>query len=79
MTEAALRQIERADEEQLLRSIERWLEREVKPVVKEHDHADRYPRRDRRTNEGAGPVRADHQHQLWRAWVCRLAPMPRSS
>ena len=44
MTEAALRQIERADEEQLLRSIERWLEREVKPVVKEHDHADRYPR-----------------------------------
>jgi alkylation response protein AidB-like acyl-CoA dehydrogenase len=44
MTEAALRQIERADEEQLLGSIERWLEREVKPVVKEHDHADRYPR-----------------------------------
>ena len=44
MTEAALRQIERADEEQLLRSIERWLDREVKPVVKEHDHADRYPR-----------------------------------
>jgi alkylation response protein AidB-like acyl-CoA dehydrogenase len=43
MTEAALRQIEAADEEELLRSIDRWLERDVKPVVKEHDHADRYP------------------------------------
>jgi alkylation response protein AidB-like acyl-CoA dehydrogenase len=43
MTEAALRQIERADEEQLFRSIDRWLERDVKPVVKQHDHADLYP------------------------------------
>jgi alkylation response protein AidB-like acyl-CoA dehydrogenase len=43
MTKTALRQIESTDEEQLLRSIERWLERDVKPVVKEHDHADRYP------------------------------------
>ena len=43
MTEAALRQIDRADEEELLRSIDRWLERDVKPVVKQHDHADRYP------------------------------------
>jgi alkylation response protein AidB-like acyl-CoA dehydrogenase len=43
MTEAALRQIEGADEEQLFRSIDRWLERDVKPVVKEHDHADLYP------------------------------------
>jgi len=44
MTEAALRQIDRADEEELLRSIDRWLERDVKPVVKQHDHEDRYPR-----------------------------------
>ncbi len=43
MSKTALRQIESTDEEQLLRSIERWLERDVKPVVKEHDHADRYP------------------------------------
>jgi alkylation response protein AidB-like acyl-CoA dehydrogenase len=43
MSNTALRQIESTDEEQLLRSIERWLERDVKPVVKEHDHADRYP------------------------------------
>jgi alkylation response protein AidB-like acyl-CoA dehydrogenase len=43
MTEAALRQIDRADEDELLRSIDRWLERDVKPVVKQHDHADRYP------------------------------------
>jgi len=35
--------IEPADEAQLLRTIERWLERDVKPVVKQHDHEDRYP------------------------------------
>jgi alkylation response protein AidB-like acyl-CoA dehydrogenase len=43
MTEAALCQIEGADEDQLLRSIDRWLERDVKPVVKQYDHADLYP------------------------------------
>jgi alkylation response protein AidB-like acyl-CoA dehydrogenase len=43
MTKTALRQIERTDEEQLLRSIDRWLERDVKPVVKQHDHDDLYP------------------------------------
>ena len=37
------RDFEQADEAQLLDAIDRWLEREVKPVVKEHDHADRYP------------------------------------
>jgi alkylation response protein AidB-like acyl-CoA dehydrogenase len=31
------------DEAQLLDVIDRWLERDVRPVVKEHDHADRYP------------------------------------
>ncbi|HXE68236.1 MAG TPA: acyl-CoA dehydrogenase family protein [Hyphomicrobiaceae bacterium] len=39
----ALRQIESADDDELLRSIDRWLERDVKPVVKQHDHEDRYP------------------------------------
>jgi alkylation response protein AidB-like acyl-CoA dehydrogenase len=29
----------------LLSTIDRWLEREVRPVVKEHDHADRWPAR----------------------------------
>jgi alkylation response protein AidB-like acyl-CoA dehydrogenase len=43
MTKTALRQIERTDEEQLLRSIDRWLQRDVKPVVKQHDHDDLYP------------------------------------
>ncbi|MDB5365598.1 MAG: hypothetical protein JWM77_1525 [Rhodospirillales bacterium] len=37
------RVIDREEEAQLLDSIERWLEREVRPVVKDHDHADRYP------------------------------------
>ena len=31
------------DQAQLLATIDRWLERDVKPVVKEHDHADRWP------------------------------------
>lgn len=32
-----------ADEAQLLDMIERWTERELKPIVREYDHADRYP------------------------------------
>jgi alkylation response protein AidB-like acyl-CoA dehydrogenase len=31
------------DEAQLLATIDRWLERDVRPVVKEFDHADRWP------------------------------------
>jgi alkylation response protein AidB-like acyl-CoA dehydrogenase len=31
------------EEEQLLRAIERWVEKEVEPRVLEYDHADRYP------------------------------------
>jgi alkylation response protein AidB-like acyl-CoA dehydrogenase len=38
-----VRRIEPADEEQLFRAVERWLDRDVKPVVKQHDHADSYP------------------------------------
>jgi len=32
-----------ADEAQLLDAIDRWIERDLKPIVKEYDHADRYP------------------------------------
>jgi alkylation response protein AidB-like acyl-CoA dehydrogenase len=32
-----------SDEAQLLDAIDRWLEKDVRPVVKEYDHADRYP------------------------------------
>src|SRR5260370_12414152 len=35
--------IDRADEAQLLATIDRWIEREVAPRVKEFDHADRWP------------------------------------
>jgi len=35
--------LERGEQDQLLATIDRWLEREVKPVVQEHDHADRWP------------------------------------
>ena len=31
------------DQAQLLSTIDRWLERDVKPVVKQHDHADLWP------------------------------------
>ena len=34
---------EEGDQTQLLATIDRWLERDVKPVVKEHDHADTEP------------------------------------
>ena len=34
---------EEADQAHLLATIDRWLARDVKPVVKEHDHADRWP------------------------------------
>jgi alkylation response protein AidB-like acyl-CoA dehydrogenase len=37
------RNLEESEQAQLLAAIDRWLEREVKPVVKEHDHADRWP------------------------------------
>jgi len=37
------RTLEEGQQAQLLAAIDRWLEREVKPVVKEHDHADRWP------------------------------------
>jgi alkylation response protein AidB-like acyl-CoA dehydrogenase len=37
------RDFEQADQAHLLDAIDRWLEREVKPVVKEHDHADTWP------------------------------------
>ena len=38
-----LRNIDPDDEAQLLATIDRWVEKEVAPIVKEYDHADRYP------------------------------------
>jgi alkylation response protein AidB-like acyl-CoA dehydrogenase len=35
--------IDPADETRFLDTIDRWLEKEVRPVVREFDHADRYP------------------------------------
>jgi alkylation response protein AidB-like acyl-CoA dehydrogenase len=35
--------IDPAEEAQLIDSIDRWVQRELKPIVKEYDHADRYP------------------------------------
>jgi alkylation response protein AidB-like acyl-CoA dehydrogenase len=44
MTAAArLRNIDPEDEAQLLATIDRWVEKEVAPIAKEYDHADRYP------------------------------------
>jgi alkylation response protein AidB-like acyl-CoA dehydrogenase len=34
-----------SDELQILDTIDRWVERELKPIVREYDHADRYPDR----------------------------------
>src|SRR3546814_6149892 len=37
------RRIDADDEAQLLATIDRWVTRDVKPIAKEFDHADRYP------------------------------------
>ena len=38
-----MNKLDDGDEAQLLDTIDRWIAREVAPVVKEHDHADRWP------------------------------------
>jgi alkylation response protein AidB-like acyl-CoA dehydrogenase len=42
-TYSQLRNIDPDDEAQLLDTIDRWVEKEVRPIAKEYDHADRYP------------------------------------
>jgi alkylation response protein AidB-like acyl-CoA dehydrogenase len=42
-TTPQLRNVDPEDEAQLLHTIDRWVEKEVKPIAKEYDHADRYP------------------------------------
>ena len=37
------RHIDAADETQLLDAVDKWIERDLKPIVREYDHADRYP------------------------------------
>ena len=32
-----------SDEAQILDTIDRWVERDLRPIVREYDHADRYP------------------------------------
>src|SRR4029079_6913166 len=43
MPVGSLRNIDPEDEAQLLATIDRWVEREVRPIVRTYDHADRYP------------------------------------
>ena len=38
-----VRTLDEAEETQLLQTIDRWVDRELRPIVKEYDHADRYP------------------------------------
>lgn len=35
--------VEADDDDQILATIDRWVARELKPIVKDYDHADRYP------------------------------------
>jgi alkylation response protein AidB-like acyl-CoA dehydrogenase len=42
-TEGAGARFDTSDEAALLDAIDRWIERDLKPIVKEYDHADRYP------------------------------------
>ena len=66
------------DDGQILDMIDRWVARELKPIVKEYDHADRYPHADRRADEGARPVRRDDRRRSMAASACRRRPTPRS-
>ncbi len=43
MVTPAARQLDADDEAQLLDAIDKWIERDLKPIVREYDHADRYP------------------------------------
>ena len=43
MNTPAPRQLTADDEAQLLDAIDKWIERDLKPIVREYDHADRYP------------------------------------
>ena len=40
---SSARHIDAMDETQLLDAIDKWIERDLKPIVREYDHADRYP------------------------------------
>ena len=66
------------DDGQILDMIDRWVVRELKPIVKEYDHADRYPHAGRRADEGARAVRRDDRRRNMAAWHCRRRPTPRS-
>jgi alkylation response protein AidB-like acyl-CoA dehydrogenase len=43
MTTAEIARFQESDEAQFIETIDRWIDRDLKPVVKEYDHADRYP------------------------------------
>jgi alkylation response protein AidB-like acyl-CoA dehydrogenase len=43
MTVLAGQRVDALDEAQLMATIDRWLQKEVKPIVKTYDHDDRYP------------------------------------
>src|SRR5689334_4960920 len=43
MSAPATRPLDVDDEAQLLAAIDQWIERELRPIVREYDHADRYP------------------------------------
>ncbi len=43
MTDIAHRTIDPADEAALIDTIERWIEKDLRPVVKDYDHADKWP------------------------------------
>ena len=59
--------IDKADEAQLLATIDRWVEREVAPRVKEFDHADRWPAEIVEQMKELGLFGATGQPGLWRA------------
>ena len=54
------RTIDPVEEEQLLDAIDRWVRRDVQPIVKEYDHADKWPAETVEQMKELRSLRCDH-------------------
>ena len=73
-----MHKIDTADEAQLFATIDRWVEREVAPRVKEFDHADRWPAEIVEQMKELGLFGATVSPGVWRPRPAGHAPTPRS-
>ena len=55
-------------EQQILATIDKWVDQELKPIAREYDQADEYPAADER----AGALWGNHFRRIWRSGSERL-------